>query len=289
MSDYSNYSVSDYDEASDEDNYAGAYGGYDDLYDDVIEAAGYDAWDIYDDEFDFDEERQMFEFDPFAEYFALAEENSNTIVMTYQTLGKLAEMTFSLLEAWNRRSELSVGEDQNSINSFQLALNLYQLEPKERDELRVYSVLKIGRLLGGSEEVLELKRKVGEIVNLVKNVMMRILSACLPCSLPYPVMSLVLSHLVSVEGAAKIGQVVVDDEIKVQEMKIMDELYHAMADVFDHLKVIMFNIEPNSLASEPSLLEKKSKLQEKFQLLENTVKSSHLGLRFEELEIEAAD
>merc|ERR1719228_1831611 len=100
-------------------------------------------------------------------------------------------------------------------------------------------------------------------------------------------MNLILSNLLSVEGAAKIGQVAVDDEIKVEEMKNMDELYHTMADVFDHIKVIMFNIEPNTLASEPSLFEKKSKLQEKFHLLENTVNSTQLGLEFEELEIVA--
>ena len=47
MTDYSNYSFIDSDDLSEEDNIAGAYGGYDELYD-VMEVAGYDAWDIGD-------------------------------------------------------------------------------------------------------------------------------------------------------------------------------------------------------------------------------------------------
>ena len=91
MSDYSNYSASDNDNFSDqEDNYAGAFGGYDDIYDDVMEEAGCDAWDIGNDEFDFDEERYLFEFDPFFEY-------CDIVTMTYQSLVKLAEKTFQLL------------------------------------------------------------------------------------------------------------------------------------------------------------------------------------------------
>merc|ERR1719369_2367555 len=124
-------------------------------------------------------------------------------------------MTLSLLEAWNKRAERSVHRDQNlessdSINSLEFKFNLFLLEVKDRDELRAYSVLKIGRLLGGNEKVLELKRKVSEIVNFVKNVMMRILSTCLPFSLPYPVMNLILFNLLSVKGVAKIGQVAVE-------------------------------------------------------------------------------
>ena len=110
MWDYSDYDDdSEYDGLSDEDNYAGAYGGYDDLYDDVMEAAGYDAWDIENPEFNFDEESPMFEFDPFAEYYDLTDENDQ-VIMTYQALGNLSEMTVRLLKAWEKRSKVGHSE-----------------------------------------------------------------------------------------------------------------------------------------------------------------------------------
>ena len=110
MWDYSDYDDdSEYDGLSDEDNYAGAYGGYDDLYDDVMEAAGYDAWDIENPEFNFDEESSMCEFDPFNEYFDLKDESDN-VMMTYQALSELSEMTARLLKAWEKRSKVGHSE-----------------------------------------------------------------------------------------------------------------------------------------------------------------------------------
>ena len=274
MSDYSNYSVSDYDLASDEDNYAGAYGGYDDLYDDVIEEAGYDAWDIEDPEFDFDEERQLFEFDPFSEYFEL-KDNSDIVMMTYQALVQMAETTSDLLVAWKKRSTAANPEDEESLpeagpDSFhQLGLNLYQLEQEDRDELRSYSVWKLMRVLGGKDEVLQLSAKVDQIMNYVKQVLINIMGSCLPSPLPYPVMSIILSNLLTTRGLNKLGHVAKDESVKLVEVKHMDKLYLAMADVFDHLKIVMFNIEPNTLATEPSMKEKKAKLEEEFELLDN--------------------
>ena len=116
MSDYSNYSVSDYDDLTDEDNNAGAYGGYDDLYDDVMEEAGYDAWDIGDPEFDFDEERYLFEFDPFSEYFDL-KDPSDIVTMTYQSLVQMAEMTNQLIGAWKKRSSSAITPDDDTSKS----------------------------------------------------------------------------------------------------------------------------------------------------------------------------
>ena len=82
MSDYSDYS--DYEDFSDQDHYARSFGGHDDLYDDVVEEAGYDAWNIEQLEFGFDEERYLFELDPFSEYFDLL--NSSQHCCTYQGL-----------------------------------------------------------------------------------------------------------------------------------------------------------------------------------------------------------
>ena len=258
MSDYSNYSVSDENEFSDEDNYAGAYGGYDDLYDDVMEEAGYDAWDIEDEEFGFDEERYLFEFDPFVEYFDL-KDNLEELTMTYQSLLELAEMTCQLLSAWKKR-KLIGGEhdvesnDDEPFNSF--GLNLYQLDPTERDELRSYSINKLLRVFGGEEEVLNFVEQVSQLVKFLKKCLLHILGGCLPPALPYPVLSSILSHLLAIEGLDKFGQVTKQESQKILEIECMDKLYLSLADVYDHLKVVMFNIEPNTHSTEPSLKKK---------------------------------
>ena len=95
------------------------------------------------------------------------------------------------------------------------------------------------------------------------------MGSCLPSPLPYPVMSIILSNLLTKRGLNKLGHVAKDEPVKVVEVKHMDKLYLAMADVFDHLKIVMFNIEPNTLATEPSMKEKKAKLEEEFELLDN--------------------
>ena len=103
MSDYSDY----YDDSEwygdISDNYAGAYGGYDDLYDDVMGEAGYDAWDIENPEFNYDEEGPVFKFDPFTE---------GDNVVTYQALGELSDMTTRLLQAWEKISTSGDSESE---------------------------------------------------------------------------------------------------------------------------------------------------------------------------------
>ena len=69
----------------------------------------------------------------------------------------------------------------------------------------------------------------------------------------------------------------------------MDKLYLAMADVFDHLKIIMFNIGPNTLATEPTFNEKKESLCERFELLASIVTSAKLETGLGGLEIRAED
>ena len=115
MLDYSDYDDdSEYEVLSDEDDYAGAYGGgYNDLYDDVLEEADFDAWNIVNREFNFDEESPLFEFDPFAEYFDLEVQNAD-VIMTYQALSELSEMTARLLKAWEKRSTADHSETEVS-------------------------------------------------------------------------------------------------------------------------------------------------------------------------------
>ena len=49
-------------------------------------------------EFNFDEDKPLFEFDPLAEYFYLQDESDN-VMMTYQALCELTKMTARLLRA----------------------------------------------------------------------------------------------------------------------------------------------------------------------------------------------
>jgi len=274
--------------------YAGAFSGYDDLYDDVMEEAGYDAWDIENPEFNFDAERPMFDFDPFSEYFDLKDESDN-VMMTYQALGELADMTAKLLYAWEKRAAVDHIERQEGHTPMDqgndcsplllgLNLNLYQLELEDRSDLRSYSVWKLARLLGGNEEVKKLKQVIENISNFVKRIILTSVGNSLPCPMPYPVINTILSYLLPVKGAVNIGPVTTEDS-KEGERKEMERLYLAMAEIFDHVKVIMFNIEPNTLVTEPSITEKKELLVGKFEVLVATVKSTQLQVSFEGLYI----
>jgi len=295
MSDYSDYDdASEYEDSFYEDNYAGAFGGYDDLYDDVMEEAGYDAWDIENPEFNFDEERPMFDFDPFSEYFDLKDESDN-VMMTYQALGELADMTAKLLYAWEKRAAVDHIERQEGHTPMDqgndcsplllgLNLNLYQLELEDRSDLRSYSVWKLARLLGGNEEVKKLKQVIENISNFVKRIILTSVGNSLPCPMPYPVINTILSYLLPVKGAVNIGPVTTEDS-KEGERKEMERLYLAMAEIFDHVKVIMFNIEPNTLVTEPSIIEKKEMLVGKFEVLVAIVESTQLQVSFEGLDI----
>jgi len=296
MSDYSDYdygSEYEYDDSFYEDNYAGAFGGYDDLYDDVMEEAGYDAWDVENPEFNFDDERPMFDFDPFSEYFDLKDESDN-VMMTYQALGELAEMTAKLFSAWEKRAAVDHVERQeghtpmvvqgDDYSPLLLGLNLYQLELEDRSDLRSYSVWKLARLLGGNNEVIKLRQVMDNISNFVKRIILTSVSNSLPHPMPYPVINTILSYLLPIKGAVNIGPVSTDDA-KVAENKEMEKLYLAMAEIFDHVKVIMFNIEPNTLVTEPSITEKKEMLVRKFEVLMATVKSTQLEVSFEGLVI----
>merc|ERR1719420_2538257 len=85
----------------------------------------------------------MFEYDPFTQYSDLKVENDK-VMMTYQALGNLAEMTARLLKAWEKRSEADHSKSQDLIaekfHSYTRTLNLYQLGDDERRDLRAYSV-----------------------------------------------------------------------------------------------------------------------------------------------------
>ena len=206
MSGYSDYDdASEYNDSNYEDDYAGAFGGDDDLHDDVMEEAGYDAWVIENPEHNFDEERPMFEFDPMSEYYDL-----DDVLMTYQALGRLADMTAKLLLAWEKRAAVEHVERQDPLlllgiegdDDYPLfkGLNLYQMEVEERSDLRSYSVRKLEMLLGGREEVMKLKKVVDNISIFVKRIILASVGNSLPCHMPYPVINTILSYLLPVRG-----------------------------------------------------------------------------------------
>ena len=297
MSDYSAYSEGDDYDNSFEENYAGAYGGYDDMYDDVMEEAGYDAWGIYDGEFGFDGETFLFEFDPFREYFELRDD-SGVVIMTYQSLYQLTKMTRHLLGAWLKRSvgvtvtnveDVQVEDEDNQplgyLNRF--GQNLYRLDLNERKDLRAYSVDKVKRLFGEEEDVIIFKEEVAEIVKFLNQCLLNVLGQCLPLSLPYPALSCLLSYLLAVDGLEKLGMVNNEEVEKDIEKQCMDNLYHGLADVYDHLKVVMFNIEPNTHNTDPSFREKRSNLSRRFKQLVDVVGSGSIedGLFLEALNI----
>eukprot|EP00092_Neocalanus_flemingeri_P091921 GFUD01116620.1.p1 GENE.GFUD01116620.1~~GFUD01116620.1.p1 ORF type:complete len:365 (+),score=116.09 GFUD01116620.1:90-1184(+) len=274
--DYSNYSVNgDY---SDDDNYAGAYGGYDDLYDDVMEGAGYDVWGILVDEFGFDEETYLFQFDPFKEYFDLK--------VTYQSLMELIEMTYQLLRAWKKRASNEQDVETTQDDPFHsFGLNLYQLvDPNERNELKTYSVAKLLHIFGSNEAVSKFEEEVNQMMKFLRKCFLDILARCLPSALPYPVLSTILSHLQAAKGLHNVGLVTKLECSKMMEKEYMGKLYLGMASVYDHLKVVMFNIQLNTDSTE-LLLFYRNGLLARFSLLVELVNSFNIESGLDPFEI----
>eukprot|EP00092_Neocalanus_flemingeri_P038055 GFUD01041424.1.p1 GENE.GFUD01041424.1~~GFUD01041424.1.p1 ORF type:complete len:365 (+),score=119.59 GFUD01041424.1:109-1203(+) len=265
--DYSTHFVSD--DYSEEDNYAGAHGYFDD-YDEY-----YYALDFGDREFGFDQETYLFQFDPFVEYFDLKDE-SDVVTMTYQSLMEVTEMTYQLLKVWKKRSSVEQDVKITQDEPFH-GLNLYQLgNPKERDKLKTYSVVKLLGIFESNEEVSKFEEEVNQMRKFLRKCFLDILAQCLPSSMPYPVVNTILSHLQTVEGLHKVGVVTKLKCSKIMEEEYMGKLYLSMANVYDHLKVVMFNIEPNTHSTEPSLTEGKASLLARFSLLVEFVNSFNI-------------
>eukprot|EP00092_Neocalanus_flemingeri_P020799 GFUD01022536.1.p1 GENE.GFUD01022536.1~~GFUD01022536.1.p1 ORF type:complete len:359 (+),score=101.80 GFUD01022536.1:118-1194(+) len=269
------------------DVYSNYSGGYDDLYDDVMEEAGDDAWGILNDEFGFDEESYLFEFDPFMEYFELPDVDcAGVVTMTYQSLMELTEKTYQLLRAWKKRSlnekEVETNQD-DPVHSF--GLNLYQLvDPKERDELKTYSVAKLLHIFGSNKEVSKFEEEVNQMMKFLRKCFLDILARCLPSALPYPVLSTILSHLQEAKGLHNVGLVTKLECSKMMEKEYMGKLYLGMASVYDHLKVVMFNIQLNTDSTE-LLLFYRNGLLARFSLLVELVNSFNIESGLDPFEI----
>jgi len=240
MSDY--YFDDDVDNFSDEDGYAGGGGFYDhdDLFDDVEEGVGYDIWDIDDPEYDFDEERFLFEFDPWIE------NDFDFDTGSYQSLVRIAEMLSKILHAWRKRSGLIDLEEEESslkeVSDSDQHWNLYQMDPEDRTKLRSNSVKIMSDLLGGKSAIHQFTEKVDKTVILLKQVLNLLLDRCLPVHMPYPVMSTLISHLLEEGGLDMLGTMAEGEEdSEEQERQGMEELLNAMGSVYDETKSIMFD------------------------------------------------
>jgi len=241
-----------------------------------VEEGYFDPWEMEElEEFGYDNETYLYEFNPFVEYFEL-KNSQDVVVMTYQSLLELAEMISQLLHAWmERRLSRPENNDMDPTKVFcnPFGLSFYQMDYHERDACKNYSVEKLLRVFGGDNEILIFKKEVDQIVKFLKTCLLHILESCFPFPLPYPVLSSILSKLLTEKGVLKIGYVLKQKaqvEVGV-EADYMEKLYLKMADVYDHLKVIMFNIEPNTHSSEPPLREKNVSLIESYNCLNDIV------------------
>jgi len=269
-------------------SYNGDY-DYDDYYG-RNEGVHYNCDVLTTHEFNFDEDRPMFKYDPFTEYSDLKVE-SDKVMMTYQALGNLAEMTARLLKAWEKRAEAGHSKKQDLITekfrSYTRILNLYQLGDDERRDLRAYSVWHLQQVLGGSEEVMKLKEAAVQISKFVNGIILALLEKSFPHTMPYPVMTTILSNLLSVKGAGNMGLVSSIDEGKEVERKTMEEIYLPMADIFDIAKEIMFYTDPETYETEPSIIyiEKQAIIGSKFEMLMSIVNSSQLQISVEGMSV----
>ena len=216
------------------------------------------------------------------------QKKSDKIMMTYQALGNLAEMTARLLKAWEKRAKAGHSKRQDLIaekfRSYTLTLNLYQLGDDERRDLRAYSVWNLQQVLGGSEEVMKLKEAAVQISKFVNGIILALLEKSFPHTMPYPVMTTILSNLLSVKGAGNLGLVSSIDEGKEVERKTMEEIYLPMADIFEVAKEVMFYTDPmDTYETESSIIyiERQAIIGRKFEMLVSTVNSSQLQISVE--------
>ena len=185
--------------------------------------------------------------------------------ITYQYLFELSEMTCQLLSAWKKwqlaSQDLNI-QFRKDFNPFEL--NLYQLDVEDRDELRALSVENLLSLFGGQEpELTKFKSEVTLLGKFLKTCMLDILGSCLPSCLPYVVLRSIHSYLQHGKGLEKIGQVTREPH-RLTEKKLMGQLFEIMADVYVHLKIVLFNVNETS---ESSFEKKRSILAAKFKSL----------------------
>ena len=188
-------------------------------------------------EFGFDEERNLFEYNPDSFNFYMIYD-----MISYQKVIAETEMLSKLLSAWKKRSNGSLQVEFSDADYDNLELNLYQLEDNIRIKLRSYSVRKLCEVLGGEEEVVQFSEKVDQTLVYLKKVLSCILARCLPMDLPYPASRSILSHLLREDGLHRIGFMNSNEEDELKEEKwTMCCLHDGVTSFYRDLKMMMFS------------------------------------------------
>ena len=162
--------------------------------------------------------------------------------ISYQAILQLAEFTGKLFDVWKKRvvgARESGTEVKNFVPFHGLEMNFYQMSPKKREKLIKYSVDKLLDIFESEEEIERFKDCIFKVEKFTKMCIFNILENCLPISLPYPVLRIVTGHLLAVNGLDQMGQVTEQN----MERKCMEKLYYCLADIYKHLKVLMFNTD----------------------------------------------
>jgi len=189
-------------------------------------------------EFGYDEERHLFEYSPL--------DYSDLSAISYQRLLTLTDMMSKLLAAWKKRSRSDQQDnDSEDLNRY-FDRNLYQMKQEDRVKLRSYSVLRVLEIFEGENKIKKIADKVNEAAIFLKKVLGFLLGRCLPMTLPFPVMSTILSHLIREEGLQQVG-FVGEEEVKevgwlyTHEFRTMVSMYDNIAFLYSLIRDIMFS------------------------------------------------
>jgi len=216
-------------------------------------------------EFGFDEERHLFEYNLL--------DASDPSATSYQRLLTVTDMMLKLLGAWKKRSRS--GQQVNDVEDLDLEdldpnfdINLYQMGQEDRIVLRSYSVLKILEIFEGESEIEKLTEKVNQAVTFLKKTLGLLLGRCLPMALPFPVMSTILSHLISEEGLLKVGLVGEEEKNESEsearvlplELRDMMNMYDNIAHLYSLIRDVMFSFYRGVRVSTEELRQRKEEL-----------------------------
>jgi len=163
--------------------------------------------------------------------------------ISYQDILKVAELTGKLLTVWKTRvavmREGDTMEERDFVPFHGLRENFYQMTPQSRGKLLKYSVEKLFDIFKSEEEIGRFKDCIFKVAKFTKMCIYNILAKCFPVHLPYPVLRIIADNLLAVNGLEQIGQATKQG----RERKCMERLYYSLADIFKHLKVLMFNTD----------------------------------------------
>jgi len=187
-------------------------------------------------EFEYDEERYLFEFDPWDSKFHQS--------MTYQSLLHMARMTGSIIMHFSNRivearDDRDFDEKCSKWVDSDTWLNKYQLDPKSRIIMKAASVRQLLLEIGGEVAFSNFQSQIQKIIRTIRNAIMEVLCSCVP-TLPDTALEMILFHLIYVDGVRNLGMLSVNH---VEESCLIKKLYQLLGKIFADLKRIMFNVD----------------------------------------------